>query len=391
MGIFHRKAYEVTSTFAATAIGAVAWSGQAEALAASFLFPLVFLYQPSRWSAYTVALAYYSAANWPLVRGATTFFGPRESLRQGVMLWLTTSVLLAAPWGLLHFRIWAARFWSVPLSLAITTLPPIGLIGWASPLTAAGILFPGTAWLGIAAVLFLPGLILRYPYSALPFATVLIAVTHASYPGDPSAPPLWKAINTTFGRSEMELPDPLRELQTARWIQRLAQNSPARVIIFPETVVPRWNESTEAFWAPTFEHLRASGKTLIFGAAIAVPESKQYLNVLVIRGQQNLGHFTQRIPVPIAMWKPASHDGFQLRLSGPGTIDLTGHRAGILVCYELLLTWPVLTSALEHPTVLIGVANDYWAKQTCIPFVQLAALTAWARLFRLPRLMAVNT
>ena len=91
------------------------------------------------------------------------------------------------------------------------------------------------------------------------------------------------------------------------------------------------------------------------------------------------------------MWKPLRQDGIPLRLAGPGTIAVAGHRAGILICYELLLTWPVFTVSLEHPTILVGLANDYWASQTSIAAAQRAALTAWARLFRLPKLIAVNT
>jgi hypothetical protein len=31
----------------------------------------------------------------------------------------------------------------------LTALPPLGIIGWASPFLSAGVLFPGTAWLGL--------------------------------------------------------------------------------------------------------------------------------------------------------------------------------------------------------------------------------------------------
>ena len=39
-------------------------------------------------------------------------------------------------------------------------VPPLGIIGLASPLTAAGYLFPGTGWAGLAAVALLPGIFL---------------------------------------------------------------------------------------------------------------------------------------------------------------------------------------------------------------------------------------
>jgi hypothetical protein len=35
-------------------------------------------------------------------------------------------------------------------ALATGVLPPLGLIGWASPVASAGVLFPGTAWLALS-------------------------------------------------------------------------------------------------------------------------------------------------------------------------------------------------------------------------------------------------
>jgi hypothetical protein len=55
-----------------------------------------------------------------------------------------------------------------------------------------------------------------------------------------------------------------------------------------------------------------------------------------------------------------------------------------------LLSWPMLQSAAQHPTLIVGVANDNWARGTPIPAAQRAAVIAWARLFRLPTVMAVN-
>jgi apolipoprotein N-acyltransferase len=66
------------------------------------------------------------------------------------------------------------------------------------------------------------------------------------------------------------------------------------------------------------------------------------------------------------------------------------HRAVVLICYEKLLVWPILQSALEHPTIVLGIANDYWCRGTRVPVNQQACLRAWARLFGLPMVAAVN-
>lgn len=391
MGTSFSSHRTLASNLAAAGVGALTWSGQVTTLPLSFIFVVLVLVQPNRRAAYCVALSYYSASSWSLVPGAHAFFGANPGFCAGIMLWLMSSVLLATPWGLFYFQTWPARFWSAPLALAVTALPPVGLIGWASPLTSAGVLFPGTGWLGIGAVLFLPGAMVRHPRWGVPAAGALMALSNAIYPGAPRSPARWEAIDTTFGRSELERPDPLHEFQNAEWIQQRALNSKARVVIFPETIVPRWNEATEVFWEPTLRELADCGKTIALGSTVVVSSGLGRVNAMIIRGAGAPASFSQRIPPPVSMWKPFSDSGFPLRLSGASTARLGGERAGFLICYELLLSWPVLSASLDHPTILIGVANDYWASQTRIPAVQRAALTAWAQLFSLPRLMAVNT
>ena len=80
-----------------------------------------------------------------------------------------------------------------------------------------------------------------------------------------------------------------------------------------------------------------------------------------------------------------------LNLLGPGTVDVRGHRAAILICYEQLLTWPMLLSAIEKPTLLIAISNEAWTAATIVPRVQHACVRAWARLFGLPLVSAINT
>jgi hypothetical protein len=99
----------------------------------------------------------------------------------------------------------------------------------------------------------------------------------------------------------------------------------------------------------------------------------------------------QRLPVPIVMWNPLKiHHSVPLRLFGPATLEVAGEQASILVCYGQLLSWLILQSAVERPTLIVGLADDNWAHGTPIPAAQQAAVAAWARLFRLPKLWALN-
>jgi apolipoprotein N-acyltransferase len=118
-------------------------------------------------------------------------------------------------------------------------------------------------------------------------------------------------------------------------------------------------------------------------------EWPSYRNVVIVRGHENT-IFDQRIPVPVSMWRPFSRSGVQLHPAGPAVLTLAGERAAVLICYEQLLTWPILTSLLGKPTVIVAVANDYWARGTTIPAFQLTAVRAWARLMALPYVSATN-
>jgi apolipoprotein N-acyltransferase len=189
----------------------------------------------------------------------------------------------------------------------------------------------------------------------------------------------------------LDTPNPLAEYKAAQSIQETALSSSARVIVFPETVVSNWNDATDAFWSEPVDLIGRTGKTILVGARVSDTETRHYFNAIVIRGNDRQADFLQRIPIPIAMWIPGSERGVPLRLDGAGTLQIAGRKAAVLICYEQLLIWPVLTSFREHPDLLIGIANDYWARSTSVPDIQWACVTSWARLFRVPMLWAENT
>jgi apolipoprotein N-acyltransferase len=91
------------------------------------------------------------------------------------------------------------------------------------------------------------------------------------------------------------------------------------------------------------------------------------------------------------MWNPFRRDSAHSDWFGSGTVQIGNERAGIIICYEQLIAWPVLMTMTKHPTVLLGSANDYWAQGTTIPRFQRTAMRSWARLFGLPCLFAINT
>lgn len=397
-------------------------------IAPAIMAPALALSQETRQDSYATGLSYYGAALWPLIPAARNFFGPDVSALTTVAFWAVSSMLLALPWMLVWSPHHRQALWRAPLGLVLTVVPPLGIIGWASPLTAAGVLFPGTAWLGLAVGAVSGGALVIRPPAAAAVLVMASVTCNLVFSRDARALPGWEAVNTTFGGIAHGSSSPIAEYEAAEWIQRRALASESKVLVFPETAVPTWTPATDEFWQQTLDTLRSSGKLILVGARTARPVPSRsvgsaydftadlealagappkpvqvvhskaeikteaavgYENGLILRGVQT-GFFSQRIPVPLGMWNPLSTATARLNMSGAGIVDVQGQRGAVLICYEQLLTWPLLASMAERPTVLIAVANDYWATDTPIPRFQLTAVRAWARLFRLPYLSAVN-
>ena len=136
--------------------------------------------------------------------------------------------------------------------------------------------------------------------------------------------------------------------------------------------------------------LRQNDPRSVASSASIDAHPEPFDNTLLVLGAESATYY-QRIPVPIGMWRPFSNVGVPLRLGAPGVIAIDHQRAAVLICYEQILTWPILASVAQHPTVIIGISNSYWFASTPIPRYQASAVRAWAKLFCLPSLLAMNS
>ncbi len=376
-------------------------TGSPVGLATSILAPIVFLRQRSRAQAFACAVVYYLAALRDLPIVSRNFFGPTAGLSEGIPLWIIVTGLLSLPW----LWAWSASrisiLWRCPTALISSVLPPLGIIGLASPTAAAGLLFPGTGFIGFALTLFLPALAIASPRPAsfaLASAVLLFGLLSESQLPPPNH---WAAVDTRFGPVGHGRADLVREYQVAKQIEAEASRSAARVVIFPEAVAPDWIDAivpsgkiilvgaVEPIEKPT--DLQAELAALKPSRTEAVPaESSSYQNKLLVRGGETKD-FTERVPIPIGMWKPFTGTGVALNLASPGTLSVDGRRAAVIICYEQLIAWPVLASFLEHPSMIVTVSNNVWVSGTAIPRVERSTMESWASLFRVPLLSASNT
>jgi hypothetical protein len=126
---------------AAFLVGLAVSSGYPIGITASVLMPALALRAKSRRGAYEVALSYYAGALGPLIPGAKNFFGPNVPFFVALILWAVAAPLLALPWSVIWSVDLRQALWRAPVGLTLTVIPPLGIIGWASPLTTAGFLF----------------------------------------------------------------------------------------------------------------------------------------------------------------------------------------------------------------------------------------------------------
>jgi len=273
--------------------------------------------------------------------------------------------------------------------LAALALPPIGIVGWANPLTAAGALFPGTGWTGLGLLLALLVVVaearrptLLYPCFVLASVLNVSATAHEE--------PQWIGLDTRYGptdSTEGEF-ERLRGLQ--RLVLRASREAPdGAVFVLPEAVGGAWTVNA-AWWQRVARKLERKRQTVLVGAKRPDEGSRQYVNILVSLGNETGVEFASRVPVPIGMWTPYRDDGAKTAWWETGISVLNGQRAASLVCYEQLLVWPVLVSMAHRPEVLVGASNDWWAIETNIPDIQRQAVVAWGRLFGVPTVYAAN-
>lgn len=380
-----------TSLLIVSAIGAgwLAWSGFVLALPLSLTFPVVWSIAKSRKLAALVSAGYFLAASRGLPHGVATFYG--SDTLPGILLWLVAS----SAFVFVHTLLWTAAdgLQRALLYLAagvLMAVPPFGILGWAHPITAAGVLFPGWNWLGLFALATgLAVLVTRYRSIAISAFSGIWAWSAASW--TPALlPPRWMGVDLEYGASLGRNASLQRQLDlTSAVLNKSSAGNQAMVL--PESALGFWTPTVEQVWQRA---LKGSDKIVIAGAAVVVDGG--YDNVLVaITEAGGKIIYRERMPVPGAMWQPwlsllGESGGAQAHFFDNPVVDIGGTHVAALICYEQLIVWPVLQSLARDPDLIIAVGNGWWTEGTSIVGIQTGSAVAWARLFNKPLVSSFN-
>jgi hypothetical protein len=339
--------------------------------------------QASRRMAAFVIGAYYLGCAWPVCVVLHNYYGTIGALVLAPIVCAVMTSLLAVPFMLAWSPLRRVAATRLVFAVVASALPLLGIIGIGSPLTVAGILFPGSKWFGLILTLILPSGLLLRPKVAVALAAAVLAFFHARFDAPVPPPNGWAGVSTK------SCPGQIVECEFKRFlaIQRRSSESHQSVLVFPEAAVENWNDATELFWQDTNEILRRRGATVLIGAT--VHQNRTTRNVVLIRGAE-IGSFAQRIPVPVAMWRPFDASAVPLNLTGPATVVIHGRRAAVLICYEQLIPWTWISALIESPDTIIAPSNDEWSHGTPLPHYRSSAAQSWSTLFGLPVISATN-
>ena len=386
------------------AIGAVvsliAW-GQGEAicgLVSLLLLPLLWGASRSRWEGLGLMLTYYAGGARGLPGGAVVFFGDTAPHWWGFGMWLGASVLLSVPFALCWSSVSGKRAAGFALALLVCLVPPLGIVGWLSPLSVAGVLFPSGGWLGLAlTVMLFVALVLRKGRLIAGLAVAVAVANAAALRADPGIHMRWLGFDTGFPKLSSAGSDQasqyLSSMDRIQWLRGVIADMPAgATLVLPETVLGRFDGVAQAMLSQAEGELVGKNSRVLVGAELP-QDSGRYKNAVVVlgalRGDDRAA--VQGIPVPISMWKPWAADGAEADLLARGnTIAVEGRRVGVAICYEQLLTYSLLRLMADKPDLIAAVSNVWWARATNIPQIQFQSVHAFARLFGVPVVSARN-
>lgn len=379
-----------TAMLVATAaiVGWIGWSGNVLLLPAAFVFPMLWSVASSRMAAALVSTGYFLAAARGLPQGVATFYA--SDLWTGLLLWFAA----ATSFVVVHAVLWtSARAWRPARYLAIAILmatPPFGITGWAHPVTAAGVLFPGWGWFGLAALTAgLMGLVSRLG-PAVAIALSGFWLWSAAFWTDPNLPESWRGVDLVMGSSLGRDAGLSRQRDLIATADREAVYG-VRHIVLPESALGFWTPTVERLWVSA---LQKTDITVIAGAAVV--DAEGYDNVLVAIDQRGVRViYRERMPVPGSMWQPwrawfGDAGGARAHLFANPAVEIGSTRVAPLICYEQLIVWPVLQSMLNDPDIVVAVGNGWWTAATSIVAIQRASAVAWAKLFGKPLVSSFN-
>ena len=371
--------------------GGAAWNvWPAGAAALSLLMPAGVMQGNRGNTRWWLAFIWFLAGSVSIVPSSAGFFGA-QAVAFGVAAWVASSALLALPWIIARTPVGAV------IAVLLDAIPPIGLIGWLSPLTSAGWPFPGQGLAGVAGCLLVVAWIAnaanlhasRNRYRVGIAGGILIAwiiLANRLYV-PPAAPADWVGIQTSIPPSDGNV---FQSISNNRALIAAAQSQGghAKYLLFPEAVLDDWWAGTRAQFAAAVPR----GQTWILGAESQTGNARWDALVIARTDHSNTNPaFRAALPMPISMWRPGFNDSFTATWHEPAQ-KIGSLRVWASICFDQALPWVWIDGIMQAPDLVLLPSNIWWAQPwNPAPDIQKAEAMAWSRLIGVPTIMTNNS
>lgn len=359
----------------------------------------------TRWSVFLYAAGYHGATAGFLPSFATNWF---NSLPAGLGLWCALTLLCAVFWT----GAWTKSekplivFVASQLTFIASILSPIALVLCGSPLPAWGFLMQGWGWFGVVGALIgtgvlsvalrckrLPLLQTRGTHGLVDIflfgliATTLI-VSMLQVRNDGRVLGHAVGVKTNWGSQPQTDLDVISRIEKIGKITRAMAggDDDARILVFPETILGRYDSSFEAVLdREVVRPARKAGQFVIVGMDKLNADGRTLSNIaMLIRPDGTFQWVGQRQPSPVSMWRPWSEEGhYPADWLADNVLELApGYSARVMFCYEEYL--PILhliNEAKDSHQLVVSVANLWAAEGSAASNTQAALTEGMALMF----------
>lgn len=343
-----------------------------------------------RWTAWLVMFGYYLGASRGLLTGGGIFFADKGvfSLSDGLLVWIGPALILSVVWALLWGR--ASILFRSLIAIVIVAVPPVGLVGWGSPILAAGAWFPGLGFVSLLLMLLVIGLMARLAqgnqdrFTGWSVASLIIVSLACNSLYVSPTQDDWVGVNTDFGDGRKQTSfEGISRLQDRLLTQR------SNVSVWPEAAGGWW-DINKAFLSAADDEMKMQKRSALIGAHRVV--NGLYMNTVESIGAESGIEWHSRMVVPLSMWRPWASQGekWAVDWTGSGVQPFQGKKVAVMICYDQVIVWPAILTMMDKPDVLVGVSNGWWSKGTAATGAQIASMGSWARLMGLPMVTARN-
>jgi len=282
--------------------------------------------------------------------------------------WLRSWILSGFPWLSLGY---ATVGW--PLQ----GYAPLGGVFALSFLTVA---LAGMLWLAMRRIR------MRYALGGLVAIIVVGQVLRHVTWSTPQGEPLSVAL--LQGNIEQSLKfDPRRYARTLETYARLAEESRARLIVFPETAIPRFLDSVDPAYLKRLEAIARRNRGDLLLGVLTRRDPGEYFNSVITLGTSPMQGYHKVHLVPFGEFAPPGF-GWMLSLMNMPMSDLSsgrarkpleaaGQRIAVNICYEDAFGEEI-AAQLPEATLLVNVSNVAWFGDSLAPaqHLQIAQLRA---------------